>query len=134
LLRDGGFGLITSMYCYQHNDQHALGLCKHCSKAVCKTCLIDTKNGLACSEYCAAEVATSYQMTERAKRIYGLSGKKSRISNGVMFYLVVGLFFIAGGIYPFFTGGDVGWFITLLGVIMFGFGVSLHLKMRDVLK
>ena len=36
------------MNCYYHQSDSAVGLCKHCSKALCPTCAVDVGGGLAC--------------------------------------------------------------------------------------
>jgi hypothetical protein len=44
------------MKCYIHNEIDSIGTCKSCSKGVCKSCVIPTENGLACSEECGSHI------------------------------------------------------------------------------
>ena len=61
------------MKCYVHDDEEAVGVCKHCSKAVCKKCAVPNDlNFLVCSEICKQEALLYQEMTERAKMAYGL--------------------------------------------------------------
>lgn len=114
------------MHCYQHREQDAIGLCKHCSKAVCETCARDTQNGLACSDYCASEVTALFQVTERAKRIYRI-GKKTRApSNGATLCYAMAFLLIANGAYPLLDGGRVSWIEILIGIVILGYAAYLH--------
>ncbi len=78
------------MQCFKHTDVAAVGLCKSCYKAVCKSCAIELEHGLACSEECEIDVDEYNQMNERAKKIYGIGNRKSKIpSTGVILWLLL---------------------------------------------
>jgi hypothetical protein len=122
------------MHCYQHREHEAVGLCKHCSKAVCETCLIDTLNGLACSDYCAGEVKALFQITERAKRIYRIGKKRQLPSRGANVCYAIGLVLFVDGVYPAFTGGHFSWIEALIGSGIFFSGLTLHMAMSSRVK
>lgn len=67
------------MHCFSHRDVSAIGLCKSCFKAVCSQCVQELKEGLACSEDCCLYVRESEEVMERAKRLYGIGHRKSKI-------------------------------------------------------
>ena len=46
------------MNCFRHNDRPAVGLCKHCFKAVCRECILEAAGAVVCSPACAAEASS----------------------------------------------------------------------------
>ncbi|MDX1444489.1 MAG: hypothetical protein R3270_12060, partial [Gammaproteobacteria bacterium] len=93
------------MNCYQHSHTPALGLCKHCQKAVCAECAIDTNGaGLACSAACENEVRDMQAIFDKSKIIYRIGRKPSALNSNVLTYLMVGSLFAGYGIYDFVTG------------------------------
>jgi len=63
------------MNCFKHNDNSANGICKACNKAVCTECIIDTGNGIACSEECEKEVLDINKILDQSKQIYSIGSK-----------------------------------------------------------
>jgi hypothetical protein len=84
------------MKCFNHLSEEAVGVCKHCCKAVCRQCLISNEEDiLACSTHCQQEIMVYQKMMDRAKMAYGLS--PGRIPATIIFLLLFGLFFIVIG-------------------------------------
>lgn len=105
------------MKCFVHENEDAVGICKHCSKAVCKKCAIPNElNFLVCSEICNQE-ATLYQaMMEKSKMAYGL--KPGRLPTTIIVYLLIGVVFFLFGCITSIFGAD--W---IYGVLPMIFGV-----------
>ncbi len=57
------------MKCYNHPEENAVGLCKHCSKGLCKECLTDLSHGLACKNKHEAEVETLNELISRNQKL-----------------------------------------------------------------
>jgi hypothetical protein len=84
------------MKCFVHEDEDAVGVCKHCSKAVCKKCAVpNDHNFLVCSEICKQEALLSQEMMERAKMAYGL--KPGRLPASIIFLVAGGVLFLVYG-------------------------------------
>lgn len=58
------------MNCFNHNDTEALGTCKHCNKGICKSCLTDTGDGLACTATCVEQVEMLNSLVRKNQRIH----------------------------------------------------------------
>jgi len=61
------------MKCFNHNERDALGTCKHCSKGLCKECLTDMVDGLACRNQCEDAVAYLNEMTQKVRTLHAES-------------------------------------------------------------
>lgn len=119
------------MNCYQHRDQQAIGLCKHCLKAVCDTCVRDTHTGLACSDACVVEVEALNHMQQRAKRLYSAGSGISLVATmGMLFNTFIGLVFLAFGFYPLADGHTVNWFFSVMGAGFLCYGLVAYLKTK----
>jgi hypothetical protein len=103
------------MKCYNHPNQDAIGICKNCSKGLCKDCITEVENGIACTSTCVEEVKLINSLINRNKTSYKkVSGSHYRnaylyggmgiafIVFGIItedltdFLLVMGLLFLAG--------------------------------------
>jgi hypothetical protein len=45
------------MKCFNHHQEDAVGICKHCSKGVCSTCTMLVGGSVACAASCTEAVA-----------------------------------------------------------------------------
>jgi hypothetical protein len=104
------------MNCFNHPVQ-AIGVCKHCQRALCKECCTDLGHGLACKDKHESEVKHYNDLIENAKRAYESAPRTSYflpiflIGMGLMFSYfglkrgfddlatVMGFGFIAFGIF-----------------------------------
>jgi hypothetical protein len=120
------------MRCYQHQTHEAIGVCRHCGKAVCTSCTNDTGHGIACSESCASEVDAMYQLNQKVKQIYSI-GKKSRLpATGILFYLFFGMAFAGFGFFPLISDGKIEWFSSIMGCGFLAFGVLAYFRTRKL--
>jgi len=58
------------MKCYNHPLNDAVGICKNCNKGLCKECIIEVENGIACKETCVEEVKLINSLINRNKKAY----------------------------------------------------------------
>jgi hypothetical protein len=111
------------MKCFAHQHSDAVGLCKNCQKGICSACAIDTGDGVACSDSCAA-------LVKQVSSLLRSSAAAIRINRGggayVMpaFLVVLGLIFVAE---PLITGrmARTGSFTLVAGSTFALFGVLL---------
>lgn len=80
------------MNCYNHTETVALGICKHCNKGICRDCLTDLGDGLACTATCVDEVKS---LNETIHKNINASKSTGRNYNAAaLFYAAMGLVFI----------------------------------------
>lgn len=101
------------MKCFNHPETDAVGICKNCSKGLCKACLTELENGIACTETCVEETRQINALINRNKKVYQTtSGAYSRNS---LIYAGLGLVFIVFGL---ITEGLL-YFMVIVGLIFF---------------
>ena len=106
------------MECFTHNGKSAVGICKACGKAVCRTCAKDLGFGLACSDTCATEYTELNEMNQRGKRIYGIGKNvKKKLPSGVVMWLMFAVFFGGFGIFQTIKTGRPDWFLLIFSAI-----------------
>jgi hypothetical protein len=99
------------MECFEHTAVSAVGICKSCNKAVCRTCAIVFPKGLACCEACALDANELVEMNERGKKLYGIGQYKSNnLSSGVWVWLLltISMWIVLGIGYVFSRKLDYG--------------------------
>ena len=113
------------MECYQHTKKMACGICAECGKGVCKECIIDSQNLLACSVECLRLLIEKKEMNEQAKKLYGIGQYASikRSNADWISMLLLGVIFTAYGGYitynSYIYSGNLDIFILALGVVFF---------------
>lgn len=76
------------MNCYNHNDQPAVGICKHCNKGVCPECLADTGDGLSCKGHCFEEVTMINKLINHNKKV--IKGSHGNWTSSGILFLIMG--------------------------------------------
>jgi hypothetical protein len=80
------------MECFEHTGVPAVGICKSCNKAACKTCAIIFPKGIACCEACAMDAKELVEMNERGKKLYGIGEyKNNKLASGVWVWLLMSI-------------------------------------------
>jgi hypothetical protein len=111
------------MHCYAHRDVAALGVCGMCGRGLCAICARETPTKLTCSDACAAEAEAQKLIIDFSKRNLSVT-KSTRFPSTTIFLASVGLLFIGWGAFQRLRhGGDVDWFIIVLGT-MFVFAAA----------
>jgi hypothetical protein len=117
------------MECFKHKGIAGVGICKSCFKAICRECAIENEYGLACSESCALVIRENHEMNERAKGIYGIGNRKSKLpATGVIVWALLSLTFWCVAILPYFIAGTIDYgnitmavlFTVITVVVFFG--------------
>jgi hypothetical protein len=104
------------MKCYNHDDEHAVGICKNCFKALCKQCIVpNEENVIVCSAKCLEEMIVYNLMMEKSKMAYGL--KPGRIPATIIFLFLAGLFFAVFGFLMIIGGSNGGFFLLGIGLL-----------------
>jgi hypothetical protein len=99
------------MKCFNHPDIDAVGICKSCNKGLCKNCLTELENGIACTTTCVEEVKQINSLINRNKKSYKVASS-SYIRNAYLFGCI-GLVFIIFG----FTREGLTGFLSIMGAI-----------------
>ena len=58
------------MHCFYHNSVDAIAICKNCSRGLCRDCITEFPNGIACKGRCEQEVDAINQIIRRNKTAY----------------------------------------------------------------
>jgi ATP-dependent protease ClpP protease subunit len=77
------------MRCFNHENGEAIGTCRHCNKALCKECGIDTGYGIACKGKCEKELKEVHEVIEFNKSRTKQFKKTSKYAQFVIYILVV---------------------------------------------
>jgi len=83
------------MRCYNHPENNAIGICKNCNKGLCKDCLTELENGIACTATCIDEVKQINYLINLNKNSYNVTSG-SYLRNAYM-YGALGIAFIVFG-------------------------------------
>jgi hypothetical protein len=121
------------MECFTHEGKTAVGVCKACGKAVCRSCAKDIGFAVACSDTCATEYGELNEMNQRGKRIYGIGkNAKKKLPSGVTMWLLFAVFFGGFGILPIFKIGRPDWFFLIFSGISFIVAYISYRRSKDL--
>ena len=84
------------MQCFYHPDNFAIGICKSCSKGLCRECITDVGNGIACKNKCEEQVQTLNMALAKGKKTYDTTSK-SYLRN-TYFFAMSGIVFLIFGL------------------------------------
>ncbi|UXA55051.1 hypothetical protein M0D45_10355 [Xanthomonas prunicola] len=116
------------MLCFNHENTQAIGLCKHCSKALCHSCANDLGFGLACRDLHEEEVISTTQAIVRSIRAQSIGGP-GRYATAI-FYIVLGVLF--GG-YEVLFRQNLG-FGAVLGGLFVAYGLYAAIAIRHAFR
>jgi len=100
------------MKCYNHTNIDAVGICKNCNKGLCKDCLTEVENGIACTSSCVDEVYKVNALINRSKNAYKTTGG-AHLRNAYMLG-IMGIGFIFFGLNSSIT--YLIWFLSVMGL------------------
>lgn len=111
------------MNCYNHQNTPAVGICKHCNKGICPTCLTDLGDGIACTASCIEQVEMINALIERNKKTQStIIG--SRNSTGLL-YIAMGVLML---IVPILWFKNLDPFLIGMGVLCLAYGIYTLIK------
>lgn len=119
------------MECFTHSAAPAVGVCKTCGKAVCRTCVIDSGMFVACSEVCAKEAADLHEMNRRGKKIYGI-GVPNKLPSGVIMWLLFAAMFGGFGIFQSYRQHEPEWFLLLFGALSLFIAFLAYRRTKEI--
>lgn len=119
------------MECFTHHSAAAVGVCKTCGRAVCRTCAVDSGLFVTCSDACTKEATDVHEMNQRGKRLYGI-GVPKKMPTAVIMWLLIGALFSGFGLYQSARLGRPDWFGLLFGVASFLIAYIAHRRAKDV--
>lgn len=119
------------MHCYQHPTQQAVAICRHCGKATCSNCCQDSRQGIACSSACAAELQQNDLLMTRLKRTYGI-GFSPPMPASVPSYFFFGLILLLTSVYLYFSEARVDYLILAMSAVFFVMAAGSYKRYRDV--
>lgn len=106
---------ISGMQCFVHEDAPAVGACKVCVRAVCRSCARVATFALTCSDACEREAAELHEMNVRAKRIYGIGDTKRVFPLAVLMWGLFALMFGGFGFFNWIVLDRTDWFLLVFG-------------------
>jgi hypothetical protein len=115
------------MNCFYHPDRTAVGLCKHCSKALCPDCAADLEHGLACVNKHEEEVENLNMLISKNTKVQTAAPKNSLIAP--IFYLFLGLVFAGFGL---FSNGGMTDLPFIMGAGFIVFAVVVFIQNRKI--
>jgi hypothetical protein len=99
------------MKCFNHPVADAVGICKNCNKGLCKDCLTELENGIACTATCVDEVLQINSLVNKSKTASNNTSDAYRRS--AIMYAGMGVVFI---IFGFILDGLQG-FLSVMGTL-----------------
>ncbi len=112
------------MHCYFHVDRPAIGLCKHCQRALCTECAVALDDVLACKNRHEEQVRMVLQWQRLGLR-QSERTKAGYVRNAI-FYCVVGMLFVGFGLAQYrFLGLQAIFFILIGGALLYAASANL---------
>jgi len=113
------------MQCFNHQEQAAIGMCKHCCKGLCSACATDLGYGLACREAHEEQVTAVHAMVTKAARVQSVNRSNKYLSPTL--FIALGSVFVGYGL---INGGAATSFTVILGVVLLLYGLFLFNAVR----
>ena len=115
------------MKCFYHPEADAVAICKNCSRGLCRECVVDVKNGIACKDRCEEDVNALVKLVDHhveamasEERLLGSRGRNALYS--ALIYIVVGILFIVWSRGSLYYTPHAS-MILIIGICLIAFGV-----------
>jgi hypothetical protein len=118
------------MNCFNHSDKPAVGLCKSCLKALCKDCISERRNGLACKGSCEDRVDMINHMLDTNPQIVTAARRQQLTSGAMMLLMGIGFALFSIWAYFEFEGSLLPYLFAFFAVVMLLTG-ALRLTRRQ---
>jgi hypothetical protein len=106
------------MFCYNHDNVSAIGICKACGKALCHNCKDLVENQISCHSACAERIIKHKKLSDKSMKLYNLDGKnKSWTSTTAITMFLMSCPFLACVIYDYVTTEKVNAFSFTVGIV-----------------
>ena len=120
------------MECFNHPGVQAVGICKTCGKALCKSCVIERDFAVACSEACVKDAAEVHEMNQRNKKMYGIGVARPKLPSGVIMWLLFAALFAGSGIFISIRNQELEWFLLLFVVVSLFVAILAYKRAKEV--
>ena len=117
------------MHCFYEPHKEAVGLCKHCYRALCPDCLTEEGTVLACKGHCEEAVKALNSLIAYNKRAVTVG-----YPNGGTVYIILGILALALGSLSAFKNFAAALFPLAFGFSMLFIGISSYRKFRKINK
>ena len=118
------------MECFTHTGSQAIGVCKTCGKAVCRSCAKDAGVFITCSDTCEKEAADVHEMNQCGKKMYGI-GSPKKLATGVIMWFLFSALFGGFGIFQTIKTGQPDWFLLLFGAASLFFAILSFRRSKE---
>ena len=109
------------MRCFHHAEVDAVAVCKHCGRALCHDCLVESDAGISCSGRCAKQVQTVQKIIEQSRPSLARTGQ-AYLGNA-LFPALAGLALLGFGLaFDLWILGSVGLLFLLWSVVTYRVG------------
>ncbi len=99
------------MKCFNHNENEAVAICKSCSKGLCKECLTEINQSIACTSTCIESVKQLDFLITKSMKSYKTTS--FAYYKNAFLYGCFGIVFL---LYGLVTNGSSS-FLTILGAV-----------------
>ena len=111
------------MNCFMHDAQPAVGICKSCGKGLCRACVTEVSNQLACRGSCEGRVALLNRIVDLSAE--NLVVAKSQARTHGLLSIVLGLGFVVFGLWAYHgVMAGLGIFGVAMGATIVIYGVA----------
>ena len=112
------------MNCFNHPDRPAVGMCKSCCKMLCRDCVSERENGLACREgQCADRVNLINRILSNQTKVLAAARSQNRAQ--VLVAVAIGAIFITFGASMLLWGiREVGMMTCAIGAVILIAGLA----------
>ena len=115
------------MYCFNHDTNHASGICKCCQKALCKNCIEILYKYVSCKNSdCQKNIKYDLEIMDRSKKIYKI-GEYNRPTLPLTAEIMIGAVSICYGVYDYLNSNrpliSFSAYLICFGLIVAGRGL-----------
>ena len=120
------------MKCFNHRELDAIAVCKHCGRAICSGCVVESSGMSACKGRCEAAVEAGHIETQSRRHSLAAQAPMYRIL--AYFCYAVGFAGAGVGAYSLafkFGGISEPTLMAVVGIGFFAMGRSFQLLARE---
>ena len=109
------------MNCFTHTDRVALGICRACSKGLCKECAVDLTHSISCKGACAEKAAVLHRQVQQSSVVLSTQSKNRYIMPVFFIFMGLMMMYFARDEHTFFSFGP------MVGLVFIVFGAVFAL-------
>jgi hypothetical protein len=117
------------MHCFYEPHKEAVGLCKHCYRALCSDCLTEEGTVLACKGRCEESVKALNSLIAYNKRAVTVG-----YPNSGMVFILIGALFLGWGAFTAIGDFTNALLPLVLGLLILFIGIFNYRRVRKIEK